>query len=50
MIKYILETLNVEEDTETLNMEDDTETLIIYDDIETLDKVKGDNIKTLVSI
>ena len=43
MIKHILETLDVEDDNlETLDVEDDN--------LKTLDTVKGDNIKTLVSI
>ena len=53
MIKHILETLDVEDDNlETLDVEDDNlETLDVEDDnLETLDTVKGDNIKTLVSI
>ena len=36
MIRYILETLNAEEDIETLNVEDDTKTLNVEDYTETL--------------
>ena len=36
MIRYILETLNAEEDIETLNVEDDTKTLNVEDDTKTL--------------